>query len=52
MKNLRATKPPLPLLFSQNLPIKTMRKPISQKKFIFKFSFNYLCVESQNQNMY
>ena len=37
---------------SQNLWIKTMRKPFSQKKLICKFLFNYLRAESQNQNMH
>ena len=38
--------------FSQNLPIKTMKKPFSQKQLIYKFRFNYLCAESQDQNMH
>ena len=39
--------------FSQNRPIKTMRKPFSQKnKLICKFPFNYSCLESQSQNMH
>ena len=43
---------PSPLLFYQNRPIKTMRKPFSQKKIICKFRFNYSCAVSKNQNMH
>ena len=46
------TRLPPSLLFSQNLPIKTMRNPFSQKKLVWKFRFNYLCAESQDQNMH
>ena len=39
--------------FGQNLPIKTMRKPFSKKQNILcEFRFNYLCAESQNQNIH
>ena len=31
-KNWRVTRPPPPVLFSQNFLIKTMRKPFSQEK--------------------
>ena len=38
-QNWRATRLPPSLLFSQNLPIKTMRKPFSQKKINMQISF-------------
>ena len=45
--------PPPALLFSQNRPIKTERKPFSQKKkLIWKFCFNYsFCAQPKPENV-
>ena len=38
-KKLKGNQAPSPILFSQNLPIKTLRKPFSQKSKIKNANF-------------